>query len=869
MELLERERYLTDLTQWLHTVGKGGCIVLVGGEAGIGKTSLLQAFSNQQRQARVLWGACDALFTPRPFAPLHDIARQTQGALWAAVNSGASHNAIFNATLDELERGEDVLVVFEDMHWADEATLDLLKFLGRRIQHTRAMLVVTYRDDEVGTRHPLRFVIGDLPHANTRRMPLFPLSESAVSELARQAGRPAKDLHSVTGGNPFFVREVLANLDERVPETVRDAVLARLVRCSPATRELAELVSISPARTEAWLIESMLGPDQTAADEAVARGVLVVQNDTIGFRHELARLAVHGTIPQARICSMHERVLQALAGRDSDLSQLAHHATFAHNAAAILRYAPLAAKEAARFGAHREAAAHLGAALGYRASLPMADQAELLEQHARECSLANQTRLAITSATAAIEAWRQVGNVEAQSRVLSFTSQEYRTIGDKARADECVAMAIDLLEAFPPCANLAMAYSARALLAVNRGWDKEGLEYGQRALALAREFGDRATQSHALCNIGAALLGTGDHAGYAPLIHSLSLAIEHHLEDVAARAYRTMLFYAVLIHDFSRADNLFRAGMAYCEEHGIFSHSAYMRAYYTPCELDRGKWAEAARASDELLRSAEITGVQQRITILVTLALVRLRRGDPGVDALLDEAVELALPTCELNRTGRVAAARAERAWLRGDLDQVAREATIGLDHVCGHTAPWIKGELLLWLSRAHAIDLIPDDIAEPWRLMLTGRWEDAATAWEGIGMPYEQALALAEGSEEALRRALTILDGLSAAPLASIVRRRLRERGIRGIPRGPNEATRANPAGLTAKEIEILTLLAHGNSNAQLASQLHRSTKTIDHHVSAILEKLDVRSRTQAVAAAFALGVIAAPGDSATYSSS
>jgi DNA-binding CsgD family transcriptional regulator len=187
----------------------------------------------------------------------------------------------------------------------------------------------------------------------------------------------------------------------------------------------------------------------------------------------------------------------------------------------------------------------------------------------------------------------------------------------------------------------------------------------------------------------------------------------------------------------------------------------------------------------------------------------------------------------------------------------VAREATIGLDSVRGHTAPWINGELLLWLSRAQAIDPLPPDIAEPYRLMLAGHWQAAAAAWESIGMPYEQSLALAEGPEAAQRESLAILDKLGAAPLAAIVRKRLRERGVRGIPRGPNETTRANPAGLTTKESEILALLAHGSSNAQLARHLHRSTKTIDHHVSAILEKLGVRSRTEAVAAAFALGVI------------
>src|SRR5882672_2236008 len=207
MELLERERSFADLSAWLEAAAKlGGCIVLVGGEAGIGKTALLQ-----------------------------DIARQSQGALLAAITSGANRDVIFSAALDELER-TGTLVVFEDLHWADEATLDLLKYLGRRISRTHAMLAVTYRDDEVGPRHPLRLVIGDLPRVNTHRMTLAPLSEPAVAQLARQAGQPAKGLHGITGGNPFFVTEALAATTAAVPGTVRDAVLARAARLSDGAR---------------------------------------------------------------------------------------------------------------------------------------------------------------------------------------------------------------------------------------------------------------------------------------------------------------------------------------------------------------------------------------------------------------------------------------------------------------------------------------------------------------------------------------------------------------------------------------------------------------------------------------------------------
>ncbi len=867
MHLLERQEQLETLNRCFQEARAScGKLVLVAGEAGLGKSCLVERFASEHRRdARTLWGACDGLSTPRPLAPVHEIAAQTSGLGGRVTDDDESRDWLFRVLLEELARPERAcLVVLEDLHWADAATLDFLRFIGRRIQRTSAVFIATYREEELSADHPLRVTLGELTGHHVIRMRLAPLSLAAVEVLARESGRDAGLLHQTTGGNPFFVREVLASPGELVPQTVRDAVLARLVRCSPATRELAQLVAISPGRTEPWLVESVLGPRQTAVDEAGARGLLDVQTDSVGFRHELARLAMLGTIQPERARALHGQVLTTLVEHGADPARLVHHATLAQNAAAVLEYAPLAAQGAARLGAHREAAAHLAAALRYGSTLATELRAQLLEQHAEESSLANQTREAIASARTAVASWREVGNGEAQARVLRLLAQEYRTVGDKAGADECVTGAITLLEALPRSTALAMAYSARSLLALHRGWNQEALEFGRRALELASEVGDPGAESHALCQIGGALLGTGERSGYEPLDRSLALALEQRLEDQAARAYRTLAFYAGMIHDFARAQRAFQEGVEYCEERGIFSHSAYIRAFYTACVLDRGDWTEAARMATELLRSSEVTGVQQRITVMATLALVRLRRGDPGADELLDQAFGLALPTSEVSRIARVAAARAEQAWYRGSLADVAREAAIGLAHVRGHTTPWLHGELLFWQSRATPLGPIAGAVAEPYRLMLTGEWRAAAGAWERIGMPYEQALALVEGPEGALREALAILDGLGAGPLAAIVRRRLRERGVRSVPRGPNEATRANPSGLTARELQVLQLLAQGCTSAQLARRLHRSPKTIDHHVGSLFEKLGVHSRSEAVAAAFARGIVSA-GNHAT----
>ena len=858
IQLFERHEQLTALESSLQEVRAGsGKLILIRGEAGVGKSSLVEKFAAEHsRECRFLWGACDSFATARPLGPVHEIAALLPCAKSVIARPDESAAALFRALLEDLARPERTsVVVLEDFQWADEATFDFCRFLGRRIQRTNALFIVTYRNDELSLTHPVRLVLAELTGDHVLRMHLAPLSRSAVKALAQGSGRDVALLYEVTGGNPFFVREVLASPDERVPPTVRDAVVARLVRCSHATRQLAEFVSLAPGKTEEWLIETVIGLDQTAVDEGVDRGLLQRYDKALGFRHELARLCVHSTLATERARAMHQRALDALSQHSADLAQLMHHAIHADNGGAVLEYAPRAGKEASRLGAHREAASYFSAALLYSASLPSAGRAELFELHARECGITNQTNESVASATKALALWREIGNIEAQARVLNLLSQEYRTLGDKVRSDECVSRAIAMLEVLPPSSHLAMAYSARALLAVHRGWDVEALDFGRRALALAREFADPATESHALCNIGSALLGAGDLSGYEPLERSLALALGHNFEELAARAYRSFLFYAILVRDFARAEQLFREGVAYCEERGIFVHSAYMRAYYTPVELEVGDWTNAGRMAAELLQGPELTGAQ-RTPALTTLAFVRLRRGDCGADELLDEAFALALPTGEINRIGRIAAARAEQAWYQGDIDRTSREAMAGLDHVRGHTAPWIKGELLWWQSRSQPVDLIPHDIAEPYRLMIAGKWRAAANSWERIGMRYEQALALTDGPEDALREALVIAEGLGAQPLAEICRRRLRELGARGVPRGPLETTRSNPAGLTAKEIEVLKLLTQGRTNAQLARQLHRSTKTVDHHVSAVLQKLGVRSRSQAVAAAFALGI-------------
>lgn len=424
-ELLEREAAMQELELAVQASAAGkGRVVLVSGEAGIGKTSLLTEFAQRQAQARILWGSCDALFTPRPLGPLEDIARTCRGPLLAAFKGETSRDRLFGLALEEIARQQSV-AIFEDAHWADESTLDLLKFLGRRMAGLGAVLVISYRDDELDTHHPLRFVVGELPRSITRRIALAPLSKSAVAKLAREVGRSAGKLFEITGGNPFYVSEALACEVDEIPATVRDAVLARVSRLPAGARALAEFASVVPGGAEPWLIAAGHGTDPGELSGCVAVGLEVATDGRLRFRHELARRAMEDSLSPPRRQHLHERVLAALAAQDGvAAARLAHHAARADSAPDVLRFAPLAADEAARMGAHRQAVAHLEQAVRHgRAGLAAEVRAALLSRLGEELYLVGEFSRAIDVRQMALCEWRAVGSPREAGCALSALSQ--------------------------------------------------------------------------------------------------------------------------------------------------------------------------------------------------------------------------------------------------------------------------------------------------------------------------------------------------------------------------------------------------------------------------------------------------------------
>jgi len=852
MELLERDSFVHELDLLLKEAMAGqGRVALVSGEAGIGKTSLIEHFTRPHQDAvRVLWGTCDSLFTPRPLGPLHDIALEVEGRLSALLISNADRPAIFSACFVEMQNRPTILV-FEDIHWADEATLDLIKFLGRRIQRTTALFILTYRDDELSTEHALRLVLGDLPRVATKRIQLFPLSESSVAALARAADQTeqAHKLFDITGGNPFFVTEVLASKGTDMPSTVRDAVLARAARLSPSARAVLEAAAVIGLRIEPWLLASIVGAESANVEACIAGGMLQVQGDHYAFRHELARQAILETISPDRKLALHRMILSLLKESPetrNDLARLANHAEGTKDVSAVLEYAPAAANQAAAATSHREAIVLYELALRFADSLPPARHAQMLEAYVAELGFPIRVADQIPALRKAIELWRSMGNRLREGRNLAELSIRLIIAGNYTEAETVSQAAIAMLQMLPPGAELAWAYASQCFLRMMLRDCADAVVWGEKAITLAEYFEDSDELARAYNYMGCAMMIVDYERGRALFERSLAFGHEADLPWALAGAYNSLVWMLIEVHQLADAERYLTEGLAIAAEHDDHYHLLQMLVWQAFARLYQGRWAEAIETASKVLQSQPLD-IETHTCALLALARTHVRLGNPGSLTMLEEALALSVQAPALPRLAPARAARAETAWLTGNNDLAIEEARAVYDLAVSKEHPWIAGELAFWRWRAGDDFSPPAWIAEPFASQIAGDWRGAAEEWERRGFPYEQAMALMDGDEVAELAALAIFEQLGARPISEKLKQKLRIQGVR-IPRGPRPATRENPFGLTAREVEVLARLVEGLNNNAIAKKLTLSTRTVEHHIASILQKMDVTSRNEAV---------------------
>lgn len=811
--ILERDDQREALAAAVDGIARdGGRVAIIYGEAGIGKSTLVDGvLADLPRQMDVAIGYCDPLNTPRPLGPVRDILR-------TFCLDPSDESGLFDGFVTAMAaRQHPCVAVIEDLHWSDQRSLDWLKFVGRRITQLPLLLIVTFRDEALDAGIGLRGTIGALPAGSTMRLPLAPLGRESVRALWGDDPVRAEEIYRVSAGNPFLVSELLTSEGGCIPESISDAILARLQALDEGTRLFIDFAACNAGELPLRLMASeLLAEHAEHVDRAVRHKVLVTAKSGLTFRHELARLAILDHVPPARRLACHRRWLDAYLGAEDPadyLDRIVHHAEGAARPDIIRCFAPQAARSAAALGAHREAALYLCAACDCLGAAKDTEAADLLEAFAYEAGLSLGIDDAVIAARKRAAAIREALN-EPQKRAdnLRWLSRLHWYRGEADLAERYIHEAIDLLECEAPLAagSRAQALALRAQFAMLRDQMDEAVDWGLNALMLARQAAEREVEAHALNTIGTARLFRGDSAGEAELRESLTLSLDGGFHEQAARVYTNLSECLIETGAFDRAESLIEEGIAFDLAHDLDAWTFYLigRKAQLVFELDR--YDEAVAICEHCLAQDNQTLLMQ-MPARIILARASLRLGAVDAEALLAEAVAGAEQIAEPQYLAAIYSALLESAVLAGD----PARAQPALHWIAAQPddtfSPRKRGEFLFWGQMLGRVPTPQPDLPRAYALMAAGDFSGAAQAFREGRCLYLSAWAqVVEGSAQGLAHALAIFTDLGAAPAAAVLAPRLTV-AQRTALRGPYAAARRNAYGLTAKEQLVLRHLVEG----------------------------------------------------------
>lgn len=864
MKLIEREDSLSKLKKGFDQAktGRGHCFFVLG-ESGIGKSVLIKEFlTSIDGECESYIGACDSFFTPRPLAPVIDLAMQLNTGWKESIDFSASRIELFTYFVNALnQKKKTVVIVFEDIHWADEATIDFIKFLSRRITRSGCMFILTCKNNEPAGSQLLTHLLSEIPSDTFTRIDLQLLTQEAVNLLANEKGYNGENIFTLTNGNPFFVNEILESYSPGIPVNVKDAVLSVFNRHTGITKELWQLLSVVPNGLSIVMMTKIDPKWHEAIELCMESKILITNKERIVFKHELYRRTIEESLSPFRRIKLNKTILDLLMPHfheSDEIEKIIHHAKNANENAIVFQYAPIAAKKASQLGAHVEASKLYLTSIQYA---PVKDDeilVKIYENYAYESYLINHIKEAIIYQTKALTVWQGKNTIEEIGNSLWFLSRLWWFDGNRKEAEKYAYEAIAIFENMPSSRAMGMAFSNMSQLKMYGDQKEECIYWADKAIAIGKEIANQEILTHALNNMGSVLWkkNTEPNKGKEYLLESLQIALDNGLDEHAARAQSNIVTSFILLKDYASAKTHLAESIDYCEKRDLNSSKSYKYFLKAIILFETGEWKQAeAIIEGQLQYLAQPSAI--RIGELTLMTKIKIRRGDQDCKHYLKLTKNMAFITNEYKRILPISTACLEFEWLTGTKILPDNELEICLRLLKIADSGSLNSEFVYWYQKARNEKYTIDNPYPAYGLMEAGHINEAARFWESLNCPFERALTLMEGNEEEKKQAFLIFQEIGATAFAEKLKLLMRSTGIRKIPRGKRISTMQNPAHLTNREIDVLLLIQKGAQNKEIASSLFISSKTVDHHISSLLFKLDAANRMNAVKEGIRLGIL------------